>query len=315
MDNSHHPLEAPIQMANTKRQSRPKPMRALPAHVQRVAGPRTRLSALFQLLEETYEHGDGEVFALRVPEDEDEARRLRLDAGFLVRAINAMKAVELLCDQAHWEFAVSAVRQLFEIVVNVEYMNAQLDRAAAEFRFAKYGLLQMVLDQHGTLEYDERTGRQIDQQRRDVLERMLESSFPEFRSVGPTGVVHWAKSWSGHTTRRLAELSPQRLRLDQHRRLNSAWSEQSHATPSVFLESVVGRHQLTDVVVANDDTRIAETISVAISLYIELRRLLPCLPASDLGLQLDWTRRLIEEAQRHGAPSPAPFVGDPARRE
>lgn len=197
-------------------------------------------------------------------------------------------------------------------MVNVEYLNAQPERAAAEFRFAKYGLLQMVLDQHGTLEYDERTGRQIDQQRRSVLERMLETSFPEFRSIGSTGVVHWAKSWSGHTVRRLAELSPQHLRVDQHRLLYSAWSEQSHASPSVFLESVVGRHQPTDAVVANDDTRITETISVAISLYIELRRLLPRLPAANFGLQLDWTQRLIEEAQRHGAPSPAPFVSDPS---
>lgn len=217
----------------------------------------------------------------------------------------------MLCDQAHWEYAVSAVRQLFEIVVNVEYLNGQPDRSDAEFRFAKYGLLQMVLDQYGTLEYNERTGRRIDQQRRDVLERMLESSFPEFRSVGPTGVVHWAKSWSGHTIRRLAELSPRRLRGDQHRLLYSAWSEQSHASPSVFLESIVGRHQPTDAIVANDDTRIAETISIAITLYIELRRLLPYLPASDLGLQLDWTQRLLEEARRHGIPSAAPFVSDP----
>ena len=59
---------------------------------------------------------------------------------------------------------------------------------------------------------------------------------------------------------------------------------------------MVGWHQPTDAVVANDDTRIAETISVAISLYIELRRLLPRLPESDLGLELDWTQRLIEEA-------------------
>lgn len=297
-------------MANTRPRSRRRRPQALPPHVQRVAGPRTRLSALFKLLEETYEYGDGDVFTLTVPEDEDEARRLRLDAGILVRAINALKAVELLCDQAHWEYAVSAVRQLFEIVVNVEYMNGQPDRAAAEFRFAKYGLLQMVLDQHGTLEYDERTGRQIDKRRRNVLVRMLETSFPEFRSVGSTGVVHWAKSWSGHTIRRLAELSPQRLRLDQHRLLYSAWSEQAHASPSVFLESMVGRHQPTNAIVANDDTRIAETISVAISLYIELRRLLPHLPASDLGVQLDWTQRLIEEAQRHGAPSPAPFISE-----
>jgi hypothetical protein len=170
-------------LANNKPQPRSRLRRPLPPHVEQVEGPRTRLSALFHLLEEIYEAGDRDVFALTVPEDEDAARGLRLDAGILVRANNALKAVKLLCEQAHWEFAVAAVRQLFEIVVNVEYLNTQDDRGSAEFRFAKYGLLQMVLEQRGTLEYDERTGRQIDRQRKEILERMLESSFPEFRSV------------------------------------------------------------------------------------------------------------------------------------
>lgn len=284
--------------------------RKLPPNVQQVAEPKTRLHGLFQLIEEIYDASDRELFSLVVPQDEDAARHLRLEAGVLARAINALKAITLLCEQAHWEFAVSAVRQLFEIVVNVEYLNAQTDRDVAAFRFAKYGLLQMVLEQHGTLEYDQRTGRQIDQDRLFVLEQMLATSFPEFRSIGASGHVHWAKSWTGRDTRRLAELSPHTLRVDQYQLLYSAWSEQAHASPSVFLESIVGADKPVDEIVSGDDTRIAETMSIAISLFIELRRVLPHFPSPDITEQLDWIRRLLEEAQRHSAPSPAPFVGE-----
>lgn len=284
--------------------------RKLPSNVQQAAEPKARLQGLFQLIEEIYDASDRELFSLLVPEGDDAARHLGLEAGVLARATNALKAITLLCEQAHWEFAVCAVRQLFEIVVNVEYLNAQTDRDIAAFRFAKYGLLQMVLEQHGTLEYDQRTGRQIDRERLLVLKRMLATSFPEFRTVGASGHVHWAKSWTGRDTRRLAELSPHTLRKDQYQLLYSAWSEQAHASPSVFLESIVGTDKPVDEIVSSDDTRIAETMSIAISLFIELRRALPHLPSPDITEQLDWIRRLLDEAQRHGAPSPAPFVGE-----
>jgi hypothetical protein len=63
-------------------------------------------------------------------------------------------------------------------------------------------------------------------------------------------------------------------------------------------------------VVADDGARIAESITIAIALYVELRQMLPRLPVADVELQLDWIRRLIEEAKKHGAPSPVPFLSD-----
>ena len=63
------------------------------------------------------------------------------DAGMLSRGSNALKSVRLLCEQAHWEFAAGVVRQLFELVLNMEYLGTLPDRDAAIFRYAKYGLL------------------------------------------------------------------------------------------------------------------------------------------------------------------------------
>ncbi len=112
------------------------------------------------------------------------------------------------------EFAAPILRQLFELVINVEYLAAQADREAAIFRYSKYGLLQEVRHQHLTLIYDQKTGRDIDTQRLAVLEQMLEQMFPEFRRVNSQGKVHWLPSWSGHGARHLAEQSKHRLRAD-----------------------------------------------------------------------------------------------------
>jgi hypothetical protein len=63
------------------------------------------------------------------------------DVGILLRASNALKAIRVLCAERYWEFAVATVRQLFELVINMEQLAAQPDREEAIFRHAKYGLL------------------------------------------------------------------------------------------------------------------------------------------------------------------------------
>jgi len=57
--------------------------------------------------------------------------------------------------------------------------------------------------------------------------------------------------------------------------------------------------------VASDDTRIAETVTGAISLFLELWTLLPCLPQVDPMKGLEWTSRMIAEANKRRA-RPAP---------
>jgi hypothetical protein len=225
------------------------------------------------------------------------------DAGVLVRASNALKVIPLLCEQAHWEFAAARVRQLFELVLNMEYLATQPDREAAIFRYSKYGLLQTVRHQHLARLYDQKTGRPIDEQRLAKLESMLEHVFPEFRSVDKTGKVRWSSSWSGHTTRYLAEQSKHSLRQDQYHLLFVAWSEETHGAPAALIANMFPDNRPVEEIIASDDTRIAETVTVAISLFLELWKLLPHLPQLDPMKSLEWTSRMIAEANRYGAPS------------
>jgi hypothetical protein len=220
------------------------------------------------------------------------------DVGILLRASNGLKAIRILCAGAHWEFAVATVRQLFELVINLEHLAAQADREAAIFRYAKYGLLQTTRHQQLDLLYQLKTGRQIDAQRLAVLEQMLRGTFPEFRSVGRTGHVHFAKSWSGHDARYLAERSQHPLRADQYDLLYASWSEQTHAAPVALLETMFPRGLSPEKIIAGDVVRIVETITMAITLFLELWALLPHVPQAEANQRTEWRTRMIEEARK-----------------
>lgn len=243
---------------------------------------------------------------IEIPAEDAERHLVMFDASVLLRASNALKAVRLLCEEAHWEFSASILRQLFELVINMEYLAAQADREAAIFRYGKFGLLQEVRHQYLTLLYDRKTGREIDAERLAILEQMLEQSFTEFRSVDAKGKVHWSPSWSGHSARYLAEQSKQRLRVDQYDLLFSPWSEQAHAAPTTLMENMFPRGLSAEEVVAADDVEILQTVMMAITLFLELWTLLSYVPQAEAEQRLEWTSVVIEEARKHGAPFPTP---------
>ncbi len=296
-------------MSRTKRRRTPPP---LPAGMQRIRAPKVRLKSLLQLSGEVAIAADHAVFTAPLPEDEREKRLFMFDAAMLSRGSNALKSVRLLCEQAHWEFAAGVVRQLFEFVLNMEYLGTLPDRDAAIFRYAKYGLLQKVQHQYLHLLYDQKTGRPVDEERLATLAQMLEQTFPEFRTVDDKGKVHSHKTWSGHTARYLAEKSAHPLREDQYHLMFVTWSEQAHGAPAALMENLFPRVDAVDEVVAADDARVAETVTMAITLFLELWMLLPHVPQVDPAPRLAWTTALMKEARRHGAPAPPSAPADDA---
>lgn len=300
-------------MPRSKKRNR---RRSLSAHtppppgIQRLGPPRTRLRGLLQLLIDVPRTAESAMLTIEIPEQEAEKHLVMFDASVLLRASNALKAVRLLCEEAHWEFAAPILRQLFELVINMEYLATQPDREAAIFRYSKYGLLQEVRHQYRTLLYDEKTGRAIDTQRLAVLEQMLERTFPEFRRVSAQGTVHWLPSWSGHSARYLAEKSTHRLRLDQYELLFSTWSEQAHGAPVALMDSLFPGGLPPEQIVASDDAEIIQTVTMAITLFLELWMMLPHVPQPDAAQRLEWQNSMIAEARKHGAPFPAPTEAD-----
>lgn len=257
---------------------------------------RERQAPLFDVLRDAATAGDE---ALGLPAVASDPPLVRFDRGVLLRAVNALKSARLLLDEAHWEFATGPARQLFELVVNLEFLNASENREQEALRFAKFGLLQTVRAQLTTITYARETGRQADEQRITDLERMLEVGYDEFR----TRRGGFVKSWSGRSTRELAELSSQQpLRTAQYLQLFVAWSEQIHAAPVSLLDGVFPRHTIEQVI-AQDDIRVAEIAAMCVVLYTDLWRQLLTLPSLDEERVARWQRTLMTEARRRQSSS------------
>ena len=264
--------------------------------MERIQLPKKSLKGLQQLLVDIPAAAERQLVSVELPAEQGPRAPVMFDVGILLRASNALKAIRILCAEAHWEFAVATVRQLFELVINLEHLAAQADREAAIFRYAKYGLLQTVRHQQLDLLYQHKTGRQIDTQRLALLEQMLEQTFPEFRSVGRTGDVHFAKSWSGHDARYLAERSRHPLRADQYDLLYASRSEQTHAAPAALIETMFPRGLSPEQIIAGDLVRIVETITMAITLFLEL-----CVAAPGAAGRGEPAHRVADEDDRRGA--------------
>lgn len=287
-------------MAPKKRRKRRAPREPGDPRISRVKGPKSRLQPLFKLLREVTDTADLRCLDTEDPQDDV----VRLQITVFLRGINALKSIGILNEAAHWEYATPAVRQLFELAVNHEYLERQPDPSASAFRYAKFGLLQVVRGQLATFEYERKTGRAVDEDRVVTLQQLLASGFDEFRRVDKRGRTRWLTTWSGKSTRELAALSSHPLRVSQYELMFRAWSEQAHASPRALLDALPrpgGEKWLEDAVV-EDDLRVHETIAMSIVLFIELWSLLPRLPQLDIEQSRRWRAAIVAQAPAMGAP-------------
>jgi hypothetical protein len=223
----------------------------------------------------------------------------RLDVSIFMRGVNALKSTRLLLTESQWEFAAGIVRQLFELVVNVEYLRAQDDQEAAATRYAAFGRLQEIRSQQAELGYRERTNRPVDEHRVTELESVLEQGwFDDFRTHTKKGEVRWATSWSGLTTKALAEQSPNPLRVHQYKQLFSTWSEQAHGTPGALAPDLLGPRigRTVELALTEDESEVSQIAVMAVVLFIELWKLLPAIPQADEKRINTWIRDLAVEA-------------------
>jgi hypothetical protein len=270
----------------------------------RLPEPKRRLSRTFQTLKDAAAAGDS-ALSQPVPAGDDLAC---FDRGILLRSVNALKSARLLLEAMHWEFAAGPARQLFELLINLEHLNAQANREQAAFRFAKFGLLQTLRAQLQEADYARSTGRPVDEKRVAMIERMLATGYDEFRvSAKKHG---FASSWSGNNTRKLAEASPvQPLRKAQYQQLFVAWSEQLHAAPGSLMDAFFPRPvDAIDEMVVEDDKRVAETGAMCVTLFAELWGQLSTVTSLDGSRIMRWQTSLAAEARSLGAPRPKPAL-------
>ena len=96
--------------------------------------PLKRLPGFFQLLENVTRTADRACAA----RPDQLTRADVFDIAVFVRAINLLKASRTLLADGHWEVATSATRQLFELLVNMEYLTTRPDPDDERLRYAKW---------------------------------------------------------------------------------------------------------------------------------------------------------------------------------
>ena len=236
---------------------------------------------------------------------ETDRRSFLFDAGILSRGANALKSVRVLCELAHWENAAGIARQLFELAINMEYINSCADRTEQCVRYTKFGLMQMLEHESLTLTYNKEAGRQIDEARLHELHRFLDSEFREFRKVTSTGKIVTDMYWCGLNPRKLSERSKSKLRPNQYLILFSNWSEQAHGAPGALIQGILPRKFDPAKMIRDDTIRVAETSSMALSLFLELWTLLPNVQAPGSDELLRWTDDMIRFARHYGSIDPS----------
>jgi hypothetical protein len=266
--------------------------------------PKDSIKPLMQLLFDIAVTAENAIYSVALPCDARERRLFWFDAGILGRGSNALKSVRILCELTHWESASASVRQLFELVVNAEHLDSLEDRYEGIFQYAKFGLMQRIEHERLSILYEQKIGRPADTDRLDMLNHMLEESFPEYRFVKDDGRLSKKKTWSGHTTKYLAQKSQNSLREDQYELLFSAWSEQAHATPGTLLHDIMPRSFDAERMVKDDIVQVAETATMAVLLFLELWALLPRVPEVDSDKRLQWTTAALGMAFKYGGHAP-----------
>jgi hypothetical protein len=282
-----------------KRKSKRKPAQSRPGQT-RVQPPKLRMKPIFKVFDDI--SIDCNDVMMRTPDPASPA--VRFDAAMLMRGINTLRSIRILLEGAHWELASAGARQLFELLVNMEHLGSRPDREEGSKRYAKFGLMQSARRQQEQLEYAERTGREIDQVRKQTIDELLERAFADLKDKKG----NWVSSWSGKNIRQLAEESERPIRIEQYRLLFSGWSEQTHASPGALISGIFGPvgEDAMNQIVADDYREVIEVAGVSITLFFELWWTLPKVAVLDKEIAAGWLERFAQEARKHGAPIPIP---------
>lgn len=261
------------------------------------AGELTKVERLLKVMGEVVAAVQDAVFEMPGPA----GLPVVFDVQILMRGVNSVKAVCVLLEQDHWEHALGVTRQLFELLVNMEYMATLPDREKAVEEYRQFGLLQFFQMKQREITYEEKTGRTPNPIVKGVVEYHLANSFNSFLGKPKkNGDVSWVPSWSRKNIRDLAEASPDSMRSHQYEQLFKIWSEQAHATPGALLMGLInseGEDWLNDALVA-DEHEMIQTCSMTFMLFISLWASLPAAP----GIPRDVVRWLRTVMQVVGAP-------------
>ncbi|MEU2619760.1 DUF5677 domain-containing protein [Streptomyces sp. NPDC007157] len=221
----------------------------------------TRLQPLFDIV------GDVAIAAERSAAQvaDSDSFHTAFDGRVLQRGIKGLKAARLLIGEGYWEHAAAVTRQLFELLVNMEHLASFPDRGTAISKYNAFGLLQYFLSEVRRMDYEKERGRPEGTRWEASVRDTLDKHYDDFKLPPKAdGTTRWRSSWSGKTTRDLAESSPDSMRIRQYVLLFTTWSEQAHAAPGVFAADLFVQYE--EEVIAEAFAEIKEELNVSLDL-------------------------------------------------
>lgn len=240
----------------------------------------------------------------------------RFDRGVFERCIGVIHSVRVLVAAGHWQTATSPVRQLYEIVLNMEHLNTYPDRELAALKFIRFGSLQEARSTLANLEYEHDRGRTGQLSRVLEIRQLLEGNlYAEFRAKPrKDGALRWTQSWCGKSIAELSRESKNRMHKANYKLLYSVWSEQTHGSPGASLPRIMDSIYPERIDPARDESQgEIQTSLMSMVLFRELWSLLPGIPAQDNHSREERFIRmnvLMEAAKADGGPFAVVFDTD-----
>lgn len=266
--------------------------------------PSKRLRPLFATCQDVTRAAD--MAALKAGAAEVNTQR-QFERTLFMRGVNTLKAAWVVAGEGHWEVSAVCARQLFELVLNMEYIAKDESRESASFQFTLFGLLQNMQSDLAEVEYARDTGRPFNQGMIDAIEHNLALPvFDVFRTKKKDGSTAWQWTWNGKTAYGLAKESPSPLRLLQYEILFKRWSEEAHAAPGALTNTMfrIGKDETWfEKAVADDDREIIDVLKMAVTLFLQLWRLVSDSVPYDAAAARDWMGRMaaiVEKRYGHG---------------
>lgn len=118
---------------------------------------------------------------------------------------HSYRSARLLLEESHWELAASAARQLFDLLVTIEYLLQQPDTEAAWDSYRRFGIASEIRGAKRKLEYAIADGYTED----DLAAfdaTLSDPSFDEFKNKN--GELR--REWAEQTVRDRANVSERR---------------------------------------------------------------------------------------------------------
>lgn len=146
-----------------------------------------------------------------------------------------LQGARLLLEESHWELASSAARQLFELLVTIEYLLQRPDTDAAWDSYRRFGIASEIRGTKRKLEYAIANGYPDDDDLTAFDAALSNPSFDEFKDK--SGELR--REWAERTVRDRANLTAHRRQ--QYDYYYRSWSEEAHASSPEIVRAYVPR--------------------------------------------------------------------------